>query len=693
MNIFSKKILVYAAFACLGCGILGIAILIYIGLTLPKVSSLREYRPPIASKILSKEGVVLAKIGIENRELVPMEKIPEFVVKAFLAAEDSGFYEHQGVDYPGIFRAFLANLRAGRIVQGGSTITQQVAKSLLLTSKRSYIRKLKEFILAQRIEEEFSKEQILFLYLNQVYLGGGYYGIKSAFKGYFDKELADVSVAEVAMVAGLLVAPGKFSPYVNPKKAKSRQRYVLRRLYDTKAITAEEYKEALQENTKFRLKRKSGFLAGHFTDWVRQGVVKSVGKDRFSREGLKVRTTLDYELQTVAEKAIREGIQKIDKRQGFQRPAQNISNPQEIKTYQIKQREKIYREQSTFFTINNDFTYKYEIEYEPVEHEKIELYNQSFSEKMKNKKFFPGYYPKDKLLAYLEKEKRYKAIVIRTNDAEKIIHINVMGVNGIIPFEGYRWAKKRSVTKERMNWFPPVVPSQILKPGNIILVKLKKVSTPLLPHIQSSRRGKYSQLGLERNQTIKKQRYLLCHLDQEVEAQGALLAIEPQTGNVVAMVGGVDFNKSQFNRVIQAKRQPGSAFKPLLFAAALETGLTPSSIIMDSPETLGGVDRGLNWKPRNYDGKFKGPMTLRNALEQSRNIPTIKIAHKLGIQRIFEFSERIGFNAELEKDLSLSLGSFGVSLMNILTTYGIFPNKGKKVIPKSITFITDRNEK
>ena len=691
MNIFSKKILSLAFLALILSGAIGIATLIYISLTLPKISLLQDYRPPIASQILSKDGSVLAKIGVENRELVPMEQIPKTIVDSFLAAEDSKFYQHQGVDYLGIFRAFLANIRAGRIVQGGSTITQQVAKSLLLSRKRSYLRKIKEVILAQRIEEQFTKQEILFLYLNEVYLGGGYYGIKSAFKGYFDKELEEVSIAEMAMVAGLLVAPGYYSPYVNPQKAKSRQDYVLKRLLDTQTITREQYEEALSEKIKFRLKRKSDFLAGYFTDWIRQKIINKVGNDEFLRDGFKIQTTLNYELQTIAEQAIRDGIGEIDKRQGFQKPSQNITDQQERKTYHIQQREKIYRKESTYFTINNDFTYKYEIEYDLTEHEKIDLYNSDFYEKMKTDKFVPGYYPKDKILQYLKKGQRYKAIVTKTSDAEKIIYVDIMGLRGIIPFKGFSWANKRNISKERIHWRPPVVPSQILNPGDVILVKLIHPSTSIIPHVFHTQRRKYTQLDPARKQKMRMQQYLLCHLDQEVEVQGALLAIHPQSGEIVSMVGGVDFKKSQYNRVIQAKRQPGSAFKPILFASALETGMTPSSIIIDSPETLGGVDQALNWKPRNYDGKFKGPMTLRNALEQSRNIPTIKIAHKLGVKKILEFAKRIGFNAKLEKDLSLSLGSFGVSLMDILTSYGIFPNRGKRVIPKSIISVKDRD--
>ena len=305
--------------------------------------------------------------------------------------------------------------------------------------------------------------------------------------------------------------------------------------------------------------------------------------------------------------------------------------------------------------------------------------------------FTPGYYDKDPILQYLEEDKNYKAIVIKTDDYERLIYVSIMGIMGVIPSDKFSWAYKRNISKEKIAFHKLLYPSKSFSPGDIIWVKLTKLKTKLLPHIFKTGKAKYNRLSKEKLKEIKKQKYLLCALEQDPDVEGALLSTHPQTGEILAMVGGADFNKSQFNRVIQAKRQPGSVFKPILFAAALEQGFTPASIIIDSPEALIGVDRTLNWKPRNYDGKFKGPITFRNSLEQSRNIPTIKIAHQVGVKNILKFAERIGLRANLEKDLSISLGSFSITLMDLVQTYSIFPGGGKMVPIKAILSIVDRD--
>ena len=312
------------------CGVLGFLFLTYIYFTLPDVEQLSNYEPPIPSQILSRDGHVLWEIGAEKRELAKIEEIPEKLIGAFLAAEDDNFYNHSGVDYYGIFRAFIANIKAGGYVQGGSTITQQVAKSLLLSREKAIIRKLKDFLLAQRIEKKFSKQEILYLYLNQIYLGGGYYGVKAAAKGYFGKELSEISAAESAMIAGLLVAPSKYSPYVNPDFAKYRQKYVLKRMYETSKISEDEYQKALVEPLVFRRRVLPSVKAGYFSDWVRQRVTDLVGAEKLKTDGLKIVTTLDFELQQVAEKAVLNGAKEIDKRQGFNGPIKFLDTEEKI---------------------------------------------------------------------------------------------------------------------------------------------------------------------------------------------------------------------------------------------------------------------------------------------------------------------------------------------------------------------------
>ena len=685
------KLLWFGVGSALLGGLLVVTIIVYFSFGLPKISSLSDYNPPIPSQIIAKDGTILAEIGKEKREVVEFKKIPKRVVWAFLSAEDDNFYEHKGVDYLGVVRAFLANLKAGKVVQGGSTITQQVAKSLLLSQERSITRKIKDFLLAQRIEEKFSKEDILFLYLNQVYLGGGYYGVKSAFHGYFGKELDEATIAESAMIAGLLVAPGKYSPYINPKYALKRQGYVLGRMYATGKITETEYKDALIEKIQFRIRKKSNFKAGHFTDWVRQRVVELVGKDRFLVDGFKVQTTIDYDLQVVAEKEVYKGVKGIDKRQGFKGALSHFETDKEVEEYINKQRADFLRTRSLYFTLDDELKRKYELEVTEEMTEKREKSHLAFFEKILSKRYYPGNVDEDPVLDILNNDKMYKAVVKRIDNSSRMIYVSIANIVGIIPYEQFRWAHERTISEERAYYSYVIHPSKILKVGDVVEVSLLRKSVGIEKYIWKGFQARFKK-GRD-YKLVSNEKYALFKLDQTPDAEGALVSLDPKTGDIIAFVGGANFLKSQFNRAIQSHRQPGSSFKPILFAAGLENGFTPASILMDSPEALGGVDSSLNWKPRNYDGKFKGPMTFRNSLEKSRNIPTIRLASDIGVPKILEFTDRIGFNAKVDKDLSLALGSFGVTLMDIVSTYAIFPNGGKIVHPKSIISIVDRDGK
>ena len=338
-------------------GLLGVmGTVLYISYDLPQINSLADYSPPIPSRVYSKDGELLMELSKEQRELAQIEEIPQKVIDAFLAAEDDNFYHHNGIDYIGIARAMVKNIMAGRVVQGASTITQQVAKSLLLTSERTYTRKIKDLILATKIEEKLSKGEILFLYLNQVYLGGGYYGVKSAFRGYFDKELLEATTAEVALVAGLLVAPGKYSPYRNPEAAKSRQKYVLGRLLATGKISQSEYDEAIKEEIKIQIREPVPLKAGYFTDWVRQRLVAHFGKEDFITNGYEVITTLDWELQKKAEEEILKGVKAIDKRQGYKGPLAHLESEEEKIEFIKNQRKEIYEEASNYLIFKADGT-------------------------------------------------------------------------------------------------------------------------------------------------------------------------------------------------------------------------------------------------------------------------------------------------------------------------------------------------
>lgn len=666
----------------------------YISMDLPQINSLKDYNPPMNSKILSKDGEVLLEIGAETRDVVAFDKIPKKVVDAFLAAEDDNFYHHEGIDYLGIVRAFFINMKAGKLVQGGSTITQQVAKSFLLTRERTISRKVKDLLLARKIEQKFTKEEILFLYLNQVYLGGGYYGVKAAFRGYFDKSLEQATAAECALVAGLLVAPGRYSPYVNPQYAKRRQNYVLKRLFETKKITEEEFKSSTAENIKMRIRKPNDVKGGHFTDWIRQEVMKSVGTDEFLTNGFSVVTTLDWSLQKKAEEILKTRAKELDKRQGYAGPVRNLATEDEIKSYISSQRKNILKEQSSFFNFVVDGKNIYEFHEDDNTLEKNLSYFKDEEEKLNERLrsvIHIGNSINDPFLDFLQIGRSYPGVVVGVDDLKRIVLVEIGGTRVIIPESGFEWAHERKFSENPLYFPLQKTPSKILKRGDVVLVQINQKSVPLIQMIHADFFKKYKDPNIK--VILSKQKFFKATLDQEPEVEAALVAINTHTGEVVTMVGGVDFQKSQFNRVLQSSRQPGSAFKPFIYAASLEDGYNPSSILMDSPQALGGADDSLSWKPRNYDGEFKGPMTFRNALEVSRNIPTVRLVQDLGVPKVTEFVKRFHMQADLPKDMSLSLGSFGISLAELAKGYAVFPNGGKAIHLKSLVSIKDRSGK
>lgn len=675
-------------------GLFVLGVIIYISFDLPQINSLADYNPPIPSRIYSKDGELLLEIYKEKREIAQMDEIPQRIIDCFLAAEDDNFYNHSGVDYIGIARAMLKNIKAGRIVQGASTITQQVAKSLLLSSERTFSRKIKDLLLAKRIEEKFSKQEILFLYLNQVYLGGGYYGIKSAFKGYFGKELSEATVAESALVAGLLVAPGKYSPYVNPQYAKKRQSYVLGRLLKTKKISQVDYETAKNENIRMQVKKPNLMKAGYFTDWIRQRLIARFGKDDFLTNGYTVTTSIDWALQKKAEDEVRKGVVEIDRRQGFKGAIEQWTQEELIEKL-TEQRKSIYKSSSNYFTFFKDGHVRNEFVFDEGEVEKILSLQNELSKDLKGKRkvyFEPGNLEEDQIVELIKPGSIYKAYVTKVSNNQKIIYVNFAGIKAIIPYSGFQWAHTREVTEEKHYWSYQKYPEQIVKKGDVIHIRIKE-SKQISMYSVVDKDFKKIYKKKEDKKLFSKQKFFKAELYQEPDAQGALISISPQTGEIVSMVGGSDFSKSQFNRAVQSNRQPGSAFKPLIFAAGLENGFTPASILLDSPQALGGVDDSLSWKPRNYDGKFKGEMTLRKALETSRNIPTIRLTQQVGVTKIKDLVERVKVDVDLPNDLSISLGSFGINLLDLVKLYSIFPNGGRKVKIKSILSIKDRNDK
>ena len=572
---------------------------------LPYIGSLKEYRPPIITEVLSEDGHLIGRFYEEKRIVVPLEDLPEHLIQAFVAAEDARFFEHEGVDFMGIFRAFYKNFMAGKIEQGGSTITQQVTRSLLLkNTERTYRRKAREGILSIQIEKNFSKRRILFLYLNQIYLGQGAYGVEAAAQTYFNRPAKELILAESALIAGLPQAPARYSPVKHFRRAKARQKYVLQRMYEEKYITRDQLKEALNVELDIQATSERAFKkAAYFTEHVRRYLLKKFGRDTLYRGGLTVYTTLNLKMQTSARAAVLRGTSELDKREGYRGVVKHME-PGDIPEAQI------------------------DPENPPETGSVVEC------------------------------------LVEKVDDERKEVILRIGDQKARLPLSAMKWARKPDT---EVPYYSVTIknPSEVLKMGDVILARLMKEGSP--PYAWEA------------------------SLEQKPEVQGSLFCMVPETGEVKAMIGGRNFFESQFNRAIQARRQPGSAFKPIIYAAALDWGMSPADILMDAPYIS---DTNLDeevWKPKNYKGKFFGPTLFRTALAKSRNVITIKILKKIGVQYAISYARKLGIESELSPDLSLSLGSSGLSLMELTRSYAVFAGGGLLVKPIFIRRIVDRS--
>lgn len=576
---------------------------------LPRISSLNDYEPSIITTLYSADKTPIAEYCLERRIVVPLERIPERLVQAFVAAEDSRFFEHQGIDYLGILRALWKNIRAGGIVQGGSTITQQVTRSLLLSPERSLTRKIREAILAYRIDKHLSKEEILYLYLNQIYLGHGAYGVEAAAQNYFRKHVEELNLAECAMLAGLPRAPSAYSPYSHPQRARERQIYVLKRMVEDGYIISEQATEALATPLEIK-ERQDWNLADvpYFAEHVRRYLEEKYGEETLYRGGLQVYTTVDLEFQRAAQEALRRGLRELDKRQGYRGPLGHLA-PEEIEGF--------------------------------------------FKDLESNRNGEP-----------LESGDIVRGVVVAVSSGKKTVKVRLPQAMGTLPLEHMSWAREPD-PEVAAGAVKVKDPAEVLQVGDVIQVRLLK--------------GDHGATEW------------LVALEQEPEVQGALLCMENGTGRVKAMLGGYDFQKSQFNRAVQSCRQPGSAFKPIIYAAALDKGYTPATTIIDSPIIYSDEEMDWKWKPKNYKERFYGPTLFRTALIQSRNVVTIKIVRDIGIDYVIDYARRLGIDSPLSRDLSLALGSSGVSLLELTNAYSVFANQGELVTPIFITKVMDRH--
>jgi len=574
----------------------GAFLFFYYSHRLPDFKPLKDRHLNAYSTVYSEEDEVVGKFLMENRIPIAYERIPKSLVNAFIAAEDAEFFRHKGIDFKGITRAMIKNIMAGRIVQGGSTITQQVTKIFFLTPKRSLLRKLKEVAYAIGLERSMSKEEILSLYLNNIYLGNGAYGVEAAADSYFNKRTEQLNLAEMAMMAGLVKAPSRYSPVNSLKRAKDRQVYVLTQMADLGFISEEQ--KTVTQQTPLRIQsRESAYFskAPYFTEFIRQLVERKYGKEKLYQEGLRIYTTLDLSLQKAAQKDVEMGIRALDKRQGFRGPIHTLSQ-KEVKDLQDKRKG----------TLN------------PLLQNEI-----------------------------------YEGTILSKEDSKKYFTVWVEERKGILPYSETTWALQTKTTTADK---PQKVknPGDLLNPGDVVHVRVKE-----LP--------------------IKKDQLPILSLDQEPLVQGALICLDPKTGYVRAIVGGRDFSESQFNRALHSRRQPGSAFKPIIYAAALEKGYNPSTIIMDSPVEYEDYDEGTYWAPKNYDKNFMGPITFRNALAHSRNVVTVKILEDIGVGYVLKFIKRLGIESPIKRDLSVALGTSGVSMLELAEAFGVFANGGERV--------------
>lgn len=576
-----------------------ISMFYYYASELPDYRQLENYDPPLVSRIYAHNGKLIQEYADEKRIYIEYNEMPPLVIKAFLAAEDKNFFEHQGIDYYGIIRAAIKNIISvgqNKNLSGGSTITQQVVKNFLLTNEQSISRKIKEAILAYRISKVYSKERILELYLNQIFFGYGSYGIYSAALNYFNKDLNELTIAEAAMLAAMPKAPSYVNPTKNKDRAKARRDWVIQRMLEEDFITQAEAEESIKSEIKIMPRRETEFASGadFYAEAIRLNLVERFGEKNVYTQGYSVGTYMDEEMQRSATNNLRKALLKYDRSHGYRGPIAKINNDnilEEFENFKIP-----------------EYTDKYDV-----------------------------------------------AIVVSvSNDRVKIRLKNRK--DGTIPLDNLKWARK---PKPEQLLGPQIKnASEVLSKGDVIFVKLQN----------------------DNNYT----------LEQIPEVEGAVLVMEVGTGRVLALTGGYSFYKSKFNRVMQADRQPGSAFKPIVYLTALENGYDENDIVSDSPISVPQGAGMPNWTPKNYGHTYLGDITFRKALEKSRNIPTVRIALDIGIDKIAEMSNRLDIFDKPPKNLSVVLGAHETTLLKLVSAYNTIASGGKKMAPQFIDRISDR---
>ncbi len=678
MGIFKKLLIVCAIFGVLGLAS-GIGLYTYFANQLPDLFSVEDYDPLLVSEVYARNGEKIGEFYRENRKIVPVEEIPKDLINAFLSAEDSDFYNHNGFNFKGMARALIANLTSGERSQGASTITQQAARTLFLSREKTYTRKLKEAIMARRMEANMSKDEILYLYLNQIYFGQGAYGVASAAETFFRKKVGELSLAEMAVIAGALTAPSAYNIVANPDRAKIRQRYVLGRMLETGRITQAQYDVATKEVLKVYRSKKYKEVAPYFVETIRQLLVEELGEDVLLNDGIKIYSSLDFEAQKKAQASLRDGLRDLDKRQGYRGPIDNINMDDEAKIQSFLEKERNQLIDEAYAT--------------------FQVFPDGSTDEYGDFKFYQKKNEKDQVVSnippYVKKGDVVRGVVTEVDDNNDVVLVKFAEAQGLIPLENMSWAREPDPSVFYGEWLHIKKPSEALKVGDVIDVEIKE------PTALKADVGK----GFKKD----KREYAELALEQEPEAESALISFDLKTDDIVAMVGGSNFRKTKLNRTYQAVRQTGSAFKPILYAAGLDKGLTPATPIMGAPivynqetgeteevkegeavqESAEDQEKKV-WKPGNYGGRFTGDILLRNALKKSLNTPTIRILEKTGVSFAAEYARRLGIFSPINMDMSLALGSSGATLYEMTKVYSIFAKLGKNIKPIIIHEIKDR---
>ncbi|MFA6221150.1 MAG: PBP1A family penicillin-binding protein [Desulfomonilaceae bacterium] len=618
---------------------------IYFTQSVPNVDKLRKYDPPVVTNVYADKGELIGEFAYQKRYLIPMEQIPKALQDAFVAAEDKNFWHHSGVDKEAILRAIKKNLVSGSLKEGASTITQQVAKTFLLTPERKFTRKIKEAILSTRIEQSLSKEQILYLYLNQIYLGSSAYGVEAAAQTYFDKSAKELSIAECAMLAGLAKAPSTNSPKRNLKKAMDRRSYVLKRMFEDGFITEAQYEQASQEEPKIYHGTNPNLrTAADFVEYVRRLVERKYGSDALYKQGLRIYTSVDLNLTKAARDSMDSGLRELDKREGYRGP---------VKTLNVKGVLEFLEEKS-----------------------------KNMQEPLKYGDITEG------VVTHLDHENVYVRLGTYEKDGVKKEYFGQIKIDS----DPKWWIRQPYIRPEQRtrNFAPGEAPFQV---GDLIEVKILDPN-PKRRELYMKKFGKTDpEMKNYKEYSEEISPYFLLAPEQEPVVQSALMLRENRTGYVRVLMGGYSSSESKYNRAIQSRRQAGSSFKPVIYAAALDKGFTASDIIMDSPLALTVPGTGEVWRPKNYRGGFAGPVTFRDCLVKSRNIPTIKILQQIGIDYAKSYAKKLGYTSTPTENLTMALGSTGVSLEEQLLAYSVFPNRGYLAPHIYVTKIVDRHGK